>query len=298
MSRFLIEGLGHDDGWIMVEDEFYAIAQTFTQHLHYAEYVRRKKEAKAQSSSQIDAIARPTDGRTPMSKELKQKKEAEALAARQEAGLEQIAGPHKDDTDDDDAWAGTHLHGLMAGPRKSRSLAGLHALKSSTRAAAGFGRAPGSQNDPRQVAGGSQAAPLSRVAEARRVEIDEETASSEDDDLDGQAYATTMPSRRVESKAPAQSSERTTSPPGRRSSHGNIAMSARPSAKPKQEFKSKVQMLFDDLHELPEPSRSNTSIPSNESRSSSITQGPEVLTGENNLESKKSRYKDVPTFLV
>jgi hypothetical protein len=298
MTRFLIEGLGHDDGWIMVEDEFYAIAQTFTQHLHYAEYVRRKKEAKAQSAAQIDAIARPTDGRTPMSKELKQRKEAEALAARQEAGLEQIAGQDKDDTDDDNTWAGTHLHGLMASPRKSRSLAGLHALKSSTRAAAGFGRAPGSQSDRRQVASGSQAAPSSRAAEAHRVEIDEETASSEDDDLDGRAYATTMPSRRVESRAPAESSEQTTSPTGRRSGHGNITTSARPNAKPKQEFKSKVEMLFDDFDELPEPSRSNTSIPSNENRSSSITQGREVVTGENNLESKKSRYKDVPTFLV
>lgn len=292
----------------MVEDEFYAIAQTFTQHLHYAEYVRRKKEAKAQSAAEITAIARPTDGRTPMSKELKQKKEAEALAARQKAGLEQIEGQgdkdDSDDDDDDDTWAGTHLHGLMASPRKSRALAGLHTLKSSTRAAAGFGQAHGSQSERRQMASGSQACSLSRAAESHHVEIGEETASSEDDDLDGKTSATTMPSRRVETQAPAQSSERSTTPPVR-PSHGNTTSMIdrgksrpRPSAKPKHEYKSKIQMLFDGLDELPELSRSNTSISEKKRKPASTNQRPEVMTGENNLESKKSRYKDVPTFLM
>lgn len=290
----------------MVEDEFYAIAQTFTQHLHYAEYVRRKKEAKAQSAAEIAAIARPTDDRTPMSKELKQKKEAEALAARQKAGLEQIAEQDdKDDTDDDDdTWAGTHLHGLMASPRKSRALAGLHTLKSSTKAAAGFGQASSSQSDRRQMASGSQTGSLSRAAESHRVEVDEETASSEDDDLDGQTSATTMPSRRVETQAPTQSSERSTTPPVR-PRPGNVTSiidkgksRSRPSAKPKHEVKSKVQMLFDDLDELPELSRSNTSISEKKSKPASANQRPEVVAGENNLESKKSRYKDVPTFLM
>lgn len=303
--RFLIEGLDHDDAWVMVEDEFYAIAQTFTQHLHYAEYVRRKKEAKAQSATEIAAIARPTDGRTPMSKELRQKKEAEALTARQKAGFEQMAEQDdKDDTDDDDdTWVGTHLHGLMASPRKSRALAGLHTLKSSTKAAAGFGQTHGSQSDRRQMASGSQAGSLSRAAESHLVEVDEETASSEDDDLDGQTSATTMPSRRVGTQAPTQSSERSTTPV--QPSHGNVTSMIdkkksrpRPSAKPKHEFKSKVQMLFDDLDELPELSRSNTSISENKTKPASTNQRSEVMAGENNLESKKSRYKDVPTFLM
>jgi len=307
MDRFLIEGLDQDDRWIMVEDEFYAIAQTFTQHLHYAEYVRRKKEAKAQSASETTAIARPTDGRTPMSNELKQRKEAEALAARHKAGLEQIAGPHEmDDTDDDDdTWAGTHLHGLMASPRKSRLLVCSQSLKSSTRAAAGFGQTSDSQSGPRQVASGSQAAPLSGSARSHRADVDEETASSEDDDLDGQAYPTIIPPRRVETRTPAQSSESSSAPGIQPPSHGNTSTvdkgksrSARLHAKPKHEFKSKVQMLFDELDELPEPSPSSTSIYDKKNRPASTSQEPEVMTGGDNLESKKSRYKDVPTFLV
>ncbi|KAJ5123234.1 hypothetical protein N7448_009331 [Penicillium atrosanguineum] len=309
-EEFLVEGLDHDDAWIMVEDEFYTIAQTFTQHLHYAEYVRRKKYAKAQSAAEIGAIERPTDGKTPMSKELQQKKEAEVRATRQKAGVEEVAGQDdKDDTDDDDDddnWAGTHLHGLMTSPSKPRSLLGSHILKSSTRAAAGFGQAFGSQSDTRHIARGSQAAPSSRAAELHRVEVDEETALGEDDDLDGQAYTTTIQPRREESKAPDQSSAR--SPPStirRPTQINNISTSSRgearpaqPNTQPKHEFRSKVQMLFDDLDELPEPSRSKTSIPEKEIRFSSATQRPEVTPGENNLKSKKSRYKDVPTFLV
>ncbi|KAJ6113520.1 hypothetical protein N7523_006837 [Penicillium sp. IBT 18751x] len=307
------KGLDHDDAWIMVEDEFYATAQTFTQHLHYAEYIRRKKDAKAQSAAHKSAIERPTDGRTPMSKELQRKKEAEARATRQRAGVEEIAGQDdKDDTDDDDddddddTWAGTHLHGLMTSPSKPRSLLGSHLLKSSTRAAAGFGQATGSQIDTRQIASRSQAAPLSRAAGTPRVEVDEETASGEDDDLDGHVYTATIQQRRLESNPPDPSSA--SSPPStvRRLTHRNttsavereIARPARPNTPLKPEFKSKVQMLFEDLDELPEPSRSKISNPEKKSRSSTATQRSEVSLGENNLESKKSRYKDVPTFLV
>ena len=104
----------------MVEDEFYAVAQRFTQHLHYAEYVRRTKEVKSQNAARIRDIARPTDGITPMSEETKKKKEAEALAARQKAGLEQVQettgqGEGNDDNDDDD-WCATHIdHGCLTG---------------------------------------------------------------------------------------------------------------------------------------------------------------------------------------
>ncbi|KAJ5670441.1 uncharacterized protein N7477_005804 [Penicillium maclennaniae] len=303
------KGLDHDDAWIMVEDEFYATAQTFTQHLHYAEYIRRKKDAKAQSAAQKGAIERPTDGRTPMSKELQRKKEAEAQATRQRAGVEEVAGQDdKDDTDDDDddTWAGTHLHGLMTSPNKPRSLLGIHLLKSSTRAAAGFGQAIGSQIDNRQMACRSQTARLSRAAEIHHVEVDEETASGEDDDLDGHVYTATKQQRRLESNTPDQSSA--SSPPStvRQLRHRNttsavereISRPARPKTQLKTEFKSKVQMLFEDLDELPEPSISKSSNPEKKSRSSTATQRSEVSLGERNLESKESRYKDVPTFLV
>ena len=126
----------------MVEDEFYAVAQTFTQHLHHAEYLRRRKQVKAENAAGIVEIERPTDGRTPLPNEVERKREAEALRERQKAGLAQIGDggvDGRDEDEDDERWAGTHLHGLMTSPRKVRSLVGAHAPKSCTRAAAGFG---------------------------------------------------------------------------------------------------------------------------------------------------------------
>lgn len=312
-ARYLIEGLDHDDAWVMVEDEFYAIAQSFTQHLHYAEYIRRKKEAKAQSTEAINKIQRPTDGRTKLPKEAERKREAEALAARQKAALAKLGVPERDrddSEDDDDTWAGTHLHGLMTSPRKSRTLVGTHSLKSSTRAAAGFGQAAGSSSD-RAIAGAS----LSRAAAAHIVEIQEETASDgdldmdgetasdEDDDLDGEARLVTIPrSKWLQTHGPT----RTAQPKDPRNSRESIQKrptikkeKARATPTPASGFKSRVQMLFDDLDELPEPSRSNTSSNSDmkkepSSTNSIIQSGP----ANDNLESKESRFNDVPTFLI
>lgn len=303
-NRFLIEGLDRDDGWIMVEDEFYAIAQSFTQHLHYAEYVRRRKEAKAQNAATLGDIERPTDRKTVMPKETQQRKEAEALAARQKAGLEQLAGEGDDNEDDgDDAWAGTHLHGLLTSPRKVRSLAGAHAMKSSTRAAAGFGQANGLNARSSQMAAGGPPAPLSLASEAHKIEVDDETEPSEDDDLDGQAYAATLPSvRRPESKALS-----TTPVPGPTERVNEVkastaitekrqAPSARTSHPPARFFKSRVQTLFDDLDELPEHARSDTSISDIQKSSTAKSTPGSVL--DDNMGPKTSRYKDVPTFLV
>ncbi|KAJ5159759.1 uncharacterized protein N7482_006763 [Penicillium canariense] len=303
-EEFLVEGLDNDDAWVMVEDEFYSIAQSFTQHLHYAEYVRRKKEAKAQSADAMKALERPTDGQTPIPKELRQRKEAAALAARQKAALEQAEGSegNKEDTDDDDdAWAGTHLHGLMTSPRKSRSLAGIHTMKSFTRAAAGFGQAVSSNGD-RAATRISPPAPLSRAAEAHRVELDEETASDEDDDLDGAVPIPIPPPRRLGSHGPA-SAESLHTKHGRSERNNTFRrkeeMSApkRASHRPANGYKSRVQMLFDDLDELPEPSRSNSStsdMQTDPSRKHTTDLGPET----SNFETTNSRFNNVPTFLL
>lgn len=42
---YMNSGLERDDGWRMVEDEFLETAQSFTRHLHHAEYKRVVKEA-------------------------------------------------------------------------------------------------------------------------------------------------------------------------------------------------------------------------------------------------------------
>ncbi|TQB70371.1 hypothetical protein MPDQ_000637 [Monascus purpureus] len=198
-NRFLIEGLDNDDIYVMVEDEFYAVAQTFTRNLHYAEYVRRKKEAKLRNEATIRGISRPTDGVTSMTDETRRRKVSEALSARQKAGLNQTMGkrPRVDSEDERDGleaedaeedgdglWAGTSLHNLMMSPRSARSLVGLQGVKSSTRAAAGYSQTSNSSRSRTGNAGFSS--PLRRPqAETPRpvpIEVDDDTASEEDDD--------------------------------------------------------------------------------------------------------------------
>lgn len=292
VERFLIEGLDHDDAWIMVEDEFYAVAQSFTQHLHYAEYLRRKKEAKAQGADAIRELERPTDGRTTIPGNLQRRKDAEALAARQKAGLEQISGHEDKDGDEDededetDTWAGTHLQGFITSPRKMRSLLSAHGLKSSTRAAAGFGQAAGTADG--KGLSGSQSALPSRAASAQVPAVDEETAS-EDDDLDGLEQSTILsPTRHQELSTPIRNLCSNNRKPGE--SPSTSKEKARPPrrSQPADGFKSRVQSLFDDLDELPEPSQS-TAI-------SDPEQTPKAPPRKENLEGKNSRLNDVPTF--
>ncbi|KAJ5165911.1 hypothetical protein N7492_006207 [Penicillium capsulatum] len=314
-EEFLIEGLSHDDAWIMVEDEFYAVAQSFTQHLHYAEYLRRKKEIKAQSAEAIRELERPTDGRTTIPKDLQRQKDAETLAARQKAGVEQMLGPaDKDDDEDTDTWAGTHLQGFITSPRKMRSLLGARGLKSSTRAAAGFGQAAGTV-DGGGLLSTSQSGLPSRAVNAQVIGLDEETASendsgkmpeasisainletaSEDDDLDGHHQPTIEQTPRCKETTPPV-------PPSINRRTQRTSPTSKEKPKPSRAsrhshgYKSRVQSLFDDLDELPEPPQSTplferTKSPSNE-------QTPRAPSQVNNLECKDTRLKDVPTFLM
>ncbi|KAJ0414225.1 hypothetical protein BJY00DRAFT_35353 [Aspergillus carlsbadensis] len=190
-EEFLKEGLDKDDIYIMVEDEFYAVAQTFTQHLHYAEYIRRGREAKLQNAAKIEYIARPTDGVTPMSEALKKKYAAEALRARQKDGVDppDENGTRNDvkdilgddiEEEEENSWAGTHLQDLMLSPRRVRSLVGLQEIRSSTRAAAGFAQARGSGR--RAMNGGGGGGPVEEVE--KEPSSPDETTEDDDDDLD------------------------------------------------------------------------------------------------------------------
>ncbi|KAK4693183.1 hypothetical protein P7C71_g4161, partial [Lecanoromycetidae sp. Uapishka_2] len=117
-------GLDADDIYIMVEDEFHSVAQQFTKHLHHAEYIRLRNEAKSRNAGTINSISRPTDSVTAMREELKKKKQAEAHAAKTKAGVERVIKPRTakgiaDESDSqsdfeneeraDDPWQGTQL---------------------------------------------------------------------------------------------------------------------------------------------------------------------------------------------
>ena len=137
------EGYDGDDTYIMVEDEFRSVAQTFTQHLHHAEYQRLKKKAKN--------AAPPTFPPTgTMRAETRKKTEARALRVRQKDALGDFTNgvtlsAAEDEEQEDDPWLGTSLAGLMTDRNNSKRMAlvGLEKVQSSTRAAKGFGRGTG-----------------------------------------------------------------------------------------------------------------------------------------------------------
>jgi hypothetical protein len=140
----LREGFENDDIWMMVEDEFQSLAQSFTAHLHRAEYKRLMKKAK---DAPPKSLPEPT---SPMSKETQRKLQGRALLDKQNKALESITVASRiegvlDDVDDEkveDPWRGTALAGLMAlASQEKTSLKGLEKLPSSTRAAQGFSKA-------------------------------------------------------------------------------------------------------------------------------------------------------------
>ncbi|KAL4867131.1 hypothetical protein BDV12DRAFT_123612 [Aspergillus spectabilis] len=186
-EEYLQDGLDKDDIYMMVEDEFYTIAQTFTRHLHYAEFIRRKKEAKLQNAATIADIARPTDGVTPMSDELKKKYAAEELRANQKEKLNAIYGKPGQSGDDDmgddlekeKSWAGTHLQDFMFSLRRGRALVGKQGIRSTTRAAAGFSQSSGVRGGGDEEGGGGEV-----EEEPRAVALQDETTDDDDDDLD------------------------------------------------------------------------------------------------------------------
>lgn len=263
-----------------------------------------------------DDIERPTDGRTVMPKELQIKKKAEAVAARQQGAFQPMDAKDEEKYESDDEksdvnlFAGTHLHHLIATKKSVWSLTGVFGMKikSSTRAAAGFGppaqmtlkreRISIAEHNPLQEANGSYE-PSGAVTE-----------SSDEDNLDepvyrGSASKIATESRGLEAKREATQLQRTTN-----SKKDAQTDATRPivekrklspvqqSQKPTSGFKSRMQSLLDDFDELPELSRSNTSISDKKKGHSPGSRTSERSPAENNLESKKSRSHNVPTFLL
>jgi hypothetical protein len=137
----MMEGYDHDDIYLMVEDEFHSIAQTFTQHLHHAEYQRLKKKARDAAPPSFQPTER-------MSAETRKKLEARAMHAKQKdtvANLTSGCNLSEVEEEQDDPWLGTSLAGLMTdtSAQKRTALVGLENIQSDTRAARGFGRGVG-----------------------------------------------------------------------------------------------------------------------------------------------------------
>ena len=189
-------GLNRDDIYIMVEDEFLATAQSFTRHLHHAEYQRLKRLVRDRNDGDIANVSRATDGTTAMREELRRKKQAEEAGARTKKGVEDALRPHKrsaisasdSETDvvvakDNEPWQGTHLQSFMtASPQNSkRSLTGLQGVSSKTRAAAGFAKAQ------KQSPSKSQQKTIFPIEKVVEEQANDE--GSDTDDLDAPAKA-------------------------------------------------------------------------------------------------------------
>lgn len=135
------EGYNEDDIWMMVEDEFYTIAQAYTQHLHHAEYQRLKSLAREREQAK-ESRGHGTDGRSKMSAAGARSLAREAREKNVSNALKKLAYGEDDDIEDDDPWLGTQLAGLMTSPRKVQKLRarGMGQGRSDTRAARGFAR--------------------------------------------------------------------------------------------------------------------------------------------------------------
>jgi hypothetical protein len=137
------EGFEEDDIWMIVEDEFEALAKTFTAHLHHAEYKKLVKRARDAPGKSLPTAA------SPMSKDTIRRIQRDNLRHRQNAavdGLATLSSLRNADENVEDPWRGTSIAGLIAsGSQGKRSLKGIDRLPSSTRAAQGFAR-PGSSD--------------------------------------------------------------------------------------------------------------------------------------------------------
>lgn len=318
IKRFMREGFDKDDGYMMVEDELYEVAQMFTRHLHHAEYVRRRKQVKQQNAAAVNNLPRPTDGRTTMPRETTLKKKSEQLAREQQKALDEtsrsrppvdssdeggIAADDEEEDREDDPWVGTSLHSFMTSPRQSRSLVGLEGLRSNTRAAAGYRpESSGSVRSRGQEKSNRQQEPVVVATSG------EETAT--DDDLDVAVAGTsvsTLPKQPDVKVRQAITAERPV-PAQRKASpeleHGCVQENG-PSTKPSYKtttIKSRKRMLLDELDDYLDAPERKKLVDNVQDQPRSPTEGSESSTNKGRKEERTAkkdfRFEDVPTFVI
>lgn len=242
-------GLSADDIYIMVEDEFHAVAQTFTKHLHHAEYIRLRNAAKERNASTITHISRPVDSTTTMREETRRKKEADARAVKMNAALESIKpakrakGPmdesdisdFEEEDKQDDPWQGTHLQRFITtSPKKELTgLTGLQGVISHTRAAAGYSKPDKRPPQPSKVF--ESARPYAGAAKTSAAQAASDSASETDsDDLDAPSRLPSYPPPRIPSRPPTTATKPTTPLPIPTSREPKRKAPTPPPAKPLQ----------------------------------------------------------------
>ncbi|KAL9622597.1 MAG: hypothetical protein Q9160_003094 [Pyrenula sp. 1 TL-2023] len=295
---YMRSGYDKDDGWMMVEDEFYSIAQEFTLPLHRQEYERLKLKARDEGLNVRD-IARSTN-MLAMREELQRKTEAAALRKKHKRTFDGIksrllggSGSDEDADEDavsdeeDDPWYGTTLHGLMTSPRKiEKALVGLEKVQSNTRAAAGFSQPDFTLSQLTAGGGADQSARNGRQDE----DVADATDSSDDDDLDGLKR---MP--HPVSRSPMRTARPKLQAPESSVNAGRVKVEERHTEVISSKSKSAAPKGFDDgfddgLDDLPAFSNHRPA-----------TTKPPLKDTKSPLKDKavaKEKYDGVPTFLV
>lgn len=301
------DGLDGDDIYIMVEDEFHAVAKMFTQHLHHAEYVRLKNLAKSRTVSTMSPLSRPTDSITVMRNETKMKKDAEIRDARTNAALQQIKSganrPPSDDSNPSDAdadnvhWKGTALQDLMTvSPTKNQiSLAGLHGVKSSTRAAAGYSKAESRPSQLRVKAidlGPKSIKPtLSKPINSEDSTLDESSTDDLDASMAKSQHKASKPSRVPAPRAPQTKSQKSPS--------SRLKQSRKPHSYPSPDSNSNSDL--EDSHERSRQGRAPQSDAARRRlkvRMARREAEREIRTGGANGDRAIANANDIPVFLV
>lgn len=255
----------------MVEDEFHAVAQTFTKHLHHAEYIRLRNAARDRNAPTISNISRPVDSITTMREETRRKKEAEARGVKMKAALESIKVPKRtkgpfDESDisdfeedrQDDPWQGTQLQRFMTtSPKKTLTgLTGLQGVRSHTRAAAGYSKPEKRPSQPTRLFEST----LSSAGASKTVAVAQAASDSSsdtlDDDLDAPSGLHSRPPPRIPSRPPTTVARSTTIPTSENPHH----------RLPKAKAPAPPQRSFLDV--TPRVAPNSTPIPSKPSRRS------------------------------
>jgi hypothetical protein len=306
------EGYDADDIFMIVEDEFQTVAQSFTHHLHHAEYVRMKKKAR---TAPPPTSAIPLDG---MRAETKNKFEAKDLSSRQNRaikdmiGVTGLASPEEEEEEKaNDPWQGTSLAGLMSkdGTQTRTALVGLEQIPSSTRAARGFGRgeadSPTKHEENRSIMEifGGKGSRWRATSPSPRPPIEAST-EEEDDNLDTRSRIKPVVTNgkprlldRIHPTQPSNKSTNSTSSPDSRS--GILTKSKVGSTTSQTASKysaSSTRRTIDDFDDIRDDDLEDFSVSSRSIFSStSKTRAKGNSTKEKD---KKSRISEIPTFLV
>lgn len=130
--EYMREGFDQDDGYIMVEDEFFSTAQWFTRHLHHEEYVRRKTLAKSRMREALENDERGVDVSTRQTAEtrlkLKSRDVSRGIKRAMEDQLEEDYGPrntHLSSLSARDNLASLDLSALIPSKVKTKAVAGI-----------------------------------------------------------------------------------------------------------------------------------------------------------------------------